>query len=364
VARTPLDILLGDYLHEVNPDFVKSVDDTPAIPPVRRLADLKAPVEDGPNEILRKRFLCRGHSMLLLGPTGIGKSTFSLQFAMHLALGKSLFGLDPVRPCRVLYVQAENDEGDMAEMRDGVLAGAHMTDSERHDAVNRVEICTVTDAAGDKFGTYLNELCALSRPDVVMVDPAFSYLGGATNDQEVVSHFTRHVLNPIIYKHNIALILAHHTNKPVKGVEKDSWTAGDFAYLGAGSAEWSNWARAVLAIRSIGSEDIFELRAAKRGKRLESWSDSFKHIAHSDTGICWREAEEHEVSDAVMSSTPMTTKERKAMEEAIAEGVSGAELSLRLGQAFGKARGRAMVEQALRSGVIAEENGTVVTSPE
>lgn len=40
----------------------------------------------------------------------------------------------------------------------------------------------------------------------------------------------------------------------------------------AGSAEWINPARAALAIRSLGSDSVFELRAPKRGKRL-GWTE-------------------------------------------------------------------------------------------
>jgi hypothetical protein len=95
----------------------------------------------------------------------------------------------------------------------------------------------------------------------------------------------------------------HHTNKPPSGHEKPNWQAGDFAYLGSGSAEWANWARAVLVMRGVGSHSIFELRAGKRGPRLGWRQDDgetrlyAKYIAHADAPgvICWREAHEHEV---------------------------------------------------------------------
>ncbi|MBC8095865.1 MAG: hypothetical protein H7Y43_08630, partial [Akkermansiaceae bacterium] len=85
--------------------------------------------------------------------------------------------------------------------------------------------------------------------------------------------------------------------------EKADWSAGDFAYLGGGSAEWANWARGVLALRSLGSHSVFELRAAKRGGRL-GWKEPdgetkafAKVIAHAaEPGvICWREADASEV---------------------------------------------------------------------
>jgi hypothetical protein len=108
--------------------------------------------------------------------------------------------------------------------------------------------------------------------------------------------FLSNRLNPLLREFNCAAVIIHHTNKPLTGREKPTWAAGDFAYLGAGSAEWANWARAVLAIRAIGSYDVFELHAGKRGTRL-SWQDdqgqrSFvKYLAHAkEPGvICWLE---------------------------------------------------------------------------
>src|SRR5205823_992336 len=81
------------------------------------------------------------------------------------------------------------------------------------------------------------------------------------------------------------------------------WQAGDFAYLGSGSIEWANWARCVVALRSVGSHSVFELRASKRGARLR-WKEPdgettayAKLIAHSKEAgvICWRDADEDDL---------------------------------------------------------------------
>jgi hypothetical protein len=207
---------------------------------------------------------------------------------------------------RILIVQAENDEGDLAEMRDGVLAGCDdLTDEEKALARRRIKVKTIADKSSEAFAEELDALLTEDGPyDLVMVDPAFAYLGGDSNSQKDVSHFMRELLNPLLQRHKVGMVLAHHTNKPLRGKEKEGWAAGDFAYLGAGSAEWINPARAALAIRSIGSEDVFELRAAKRGKRLR-WTDAegrqtnVQYIAHHGAPgvICWRQATLEEVAE-------------------------------------------------------------------
>jgi hypothetical protein len=116
-------------------------------------------------------------------------------------------------------------------------------------------------------------------------------------------------LNPILQEHGCALILVHHTNKPKSGREKPDWQAGDFAYLGAGTAELANWARAVVVIRSIGSHSVFEVVLAKRGRRAGLVDDegnprySF-HIKHGSSGICWEFASEDDLTPEGKTKRP------------------------------------------------------------
>lgn len=288
------------------------------LPPVRILTQLQTPdMKNDPNELIQHRFLYRGAVCLLVGPTGIGKSALLMQLSLHLAIGRDLFGIRPGdyyrgRGLRVLLIQAENDEGDLAEMRDGILAGCGLSPEENIRAQEGVTVCTIADQAADRFVETVEALLIQHGPfDVLIIDPAFAYLGGDSNSQKDVSRFMRNLINPLLQRHRIGLILAHHTNKPLRGKEKDNWEAGDYAYLGAGSAEWINPARAALAIRSLGSESVFELRAPKRGKRL-GWTDddgqptTVQHIAHHlEAGIiCWRQADPAEVEELLAEPSP------------------------------------------------------------
>jgi hypothetical protein len=140
------------------------------------------------------------------------------------------------------------------------------------------------------------------RPDMLWIDPVFSYLGGNASSQEDVSPFLRNQINPLVREFDCGVVLVHHTNKPPSGKEKSSWAGADLAYVGSGSSEFANWSRGVLAMRSIGAHDVYELRAAKRGSRLGWTNDAGercfeKLIAHSrETGaICWREVDSKEI---------------------------------------------------------------------
>jgi len=270
----------------------------------RPLSALVHHADNDPAELLRHRFLCQGGGLLLVGPTGIGKSSLLLQGMILWALGKAAFGIEPARPLKSVLIQAENDDGDLAEMRDGVIAGLGLTPTEAEQAQERVFTHREDVKSGPAFfaGT-VAPLLEAHKPDLLGIDPALAYIGGDAASQKDVGAFLRNGLNPLLHRHSCGAIIAHHTNKPPTGNQKPDWKASDFAYLGTGSAEWCNWARGVLAVRSIGSHDVFELQAGKRGARLQ-WADAdgqrvySRHLAHSKHGICWLEAEPDQIPKA------------------------------------------------------------------
>ena len=262
-----------------------------ALPPALTLDQFSHGVDNG-GSLLGNRYLCRGGGLLLAAPTGIGKSSWSLQAAVSWSLGLPHLGIRPSGQLRSLFVQAENDDGDIAELRDGVYAGLQLTTEQITAVSSQVKIVSETSKTSGEFVEMVGRLVALHQPHLVWVDPLFSFLGADVCDQAAVSTFLRNGLNPILQKHGCGLVLVHHTNKPQKGSEKSDWKAGDFAYLGSGTAELANWARAVIGIRSVGEHDVFEMVLGKRGKRaglVDEWSNPVYsvYIRHSQTGICW-----------------------------------------------------------------------------
>jgi hypothetical protein len=190
---------------------------------------------------------------------------------------------------------------------------------------------------GKDFGQVLDRLLDRHKPDLVIVDPALAYLGGDALKQADVTAFCRNILNPIIHRHQVGLILVHHTNKPPKADDSnggDGWKAGDLAYLGQGAADWANWARGVIAIRSVGSHSVFKLCLGKRGGRV-GWKDAdgktlyAKDIAHAkEPGtICWREPSPADAFDA--AAAKQTGRPKKDWNAARAAAVAIAKEAVR-----------------------------------
>jgi hypothetical protein len=222
---------------------------------------------------------------------------------LSFGIGREAFGLRLSRPLTSLLIQAENDDGDIAEMRDGILRGLDLTEAERAQAIAAVRVYREDTHTGLEFcRAIVRPLLQRHRPDLLAIDPALAYIGGQSKEQGDVTPFLRNGVNPLLREFDCGGIVSHHTNKPPTGRERSNWQAGDFAYLGAGSAEWANWPRAILALRSVGSHDVFELVAPKRGGRI-GWKDADgntvyqKFLAHSkEPGvICWQEASADDV---------------------------------------------------------------------
>lgn len=274
-----------------------------------RLADLKAPARDDGRELICDRFLCRAGSLLFVGPTGAGKSAAAMQAGILWSIGKPFFGLRPSHPLRVLYVQAENDSGDLYEIRNGIYEGLDLSPNDVRAAGDGVRLATVNDTVGSNFtDTVLRPLLTEHHPDMVIVDPLLAYLGGDVTRQDVVSVFVRSGLQPAIAEADCGLILVHHPPKPRR--DKGEAKAGDDAYFGAGSADLANWARAVVVLKPTTHHGIYTLRLAKRGQRA-GWVEADgqtpcfeRTIAHGKGGlIYWRDAEQGEQFRATASDS-------------------------------------------------------------
>ena len=305
----PLDIALR-LEAEGDPTFIPEAERTGAhvrLPKRMTPRELLAlDTSKDPNELIKHRFLCRGGALLNVGPTGVGKSSLIMQMGAAWALGRDFFGLTPARSLKSIFIQAENDDMDMAEMLQGVLASfTELSDMDRETISASLGFYREDSRTGDAFVKILEDILKETMADLAFVDPAYAYYGGNVSDQLTVTSFLRNKVQPLLNRSGAALIINHHSNKPPTGKEKPSWRNNDFAYLGSGSSEWANWARAVMGLVTTDVYSVYRLILGKRGSRV-GWRDLQglpvieKYIAHArEAGrICWREADLAEIEEA------------------------------------------------------------------
>lgn len=254
-----------------------------------------------PNTVLGDRWLCKGGSCLFVGQSGIGKSSLALQMAINWAIGRQTFGIRPARPLRSLFIQAENDTGDVSEMVQGSLTALNIKTSQSvfSELEDRLTIVTDTVHTGHAFCEAVRKLVAKHKPDLVWFDPLLSFIGDDVSQQRVCSEFLRNWLNPISHETGVIWMMVHHTSKPPSDkAARQHWHSTDFSYSGTGSSELTNWARAVCLLRRT-SEESFELMLAKRGKRAGATAITGEptnsiHLKHSEGRILWQQTNEPE----------------------------------------------------------------------
>lgn len=220
------------------------------IPPISIMHLTAQPLDD-PNALLANDFLNRGDSMLLVGFSGGGKSTLINQLAMGWALCRPTLGFTPVRPLVTLVIQAENSGQDSRYIRNGLLRMGNYDDYETELIEQRVMFSYNNEQSGELFikkGLVQTVESAKVRPDLVVIDPAFSFLGGDNNSGEYVTKFLREWVTPVTQKLGICPIFVHHAAKPPQSDKDVRRCIENISYLVSGSSEWSNWSRRAIAI--------------------------------------------------------------------------------------------------------------------
>ena len=295
-------------------------DDLPAATDIMTLSETDPTVFEADN-LLGNRFLCREGGMLFIGPSGIGKSSASIQQDILWALGRPAFGIKPARPLRMLTIQAENDDGDLAEMTRGVCDHLNLSAQDRAEVKERVVLIKEKATTGENFVRLARQLVRKYRSDIVRIDPFQAYAGGDVREPAVTTPFLRNGLNRILEEFRCGAILNHHTPK-TNYRDTSEWKASDWMYAGAGNADITNWARAILVIDATRAHGAFIFRAAKRGSRV-GWADEDGHPVYdrlfchyAGDAIFWRDATEEDearVALAKKGQAPKTKEELKAL---------------------------------------------------
>lgn len=231
-------------------------------------------IQNDPNTVIGNRWLCRGGSLVLVSQSGVGKSSMQMQLKVGWALGRPdmTFGMAPVRPLRQLTLQAENDQGDVAEAWRDVTRAYNLSLVEKNAIDANCLWHRVTTFVGEEFLEKVEALVQLHQPDICWIDPLLNYIGDDVSKADVISRFCVEGLSSISLKTGVIFALIHHAGKPKDQRTREGMHSSDLAYLGLGSSALTNWAREVLVlsrIKTANPEDpaTFTLTATKRRTR-------------------------------------------------------------------------------------------------
>lgn len=257
----------GALLNEIQLGIDRIQDGNPVRSNAKPFMDFTSPPADDETILLgRFRYICRGGSLIIVAPSSVGKSSAALHMSTCWALGRDWLGIPCKRPLRSLIIQAEDDEGDIGEVRDSVVAGMKLSAAEIATARDRVIVIDERVRVGMALMPQLKALVKAHLPDLVWLNPLLRYAAcDITKQAEWAQFFS--ALSQVNAARSFAYVFIHHTNKPPSTKDKPDRNWNEFMYNMTGSADIVNAVRAVMLFESKKKEGQFQIRLAKRGKR-------------------------------------------------------------------------------------------------
>lgn len=173
-----------------------------------------------------------GYTHMLAAPGGTGKSLFTLQMAIALALGEPWGTFTPRRKARTLVINVEDD---LHEQRRRLAAARKVMSADKRDLLGQVHLVADTDniiVAGfddvkrvmvaKPIVPVLVEYIRANQIDVLIVDPFTETFEGDENDNSEVKWAMRIWRDEIAKATGCAVYLVHHTTKNTGGGAGDA----------------------------------------------------------------------------------------------------------------------------------------------
>ena len=198
----------------------------------------------------------RGAVTLFVAPGGRGKSSWLIVLALACASGGKLLGAHVFGgPLRVLVLSAEDPAVEVARriraamqhhgLKDADLAGLHIVGADAWGLplLSSVGNVPVPHKPGwDALNAELERI----NPDIVILDPLMSLMGGVDGNNNSAAAMFMGMLAKLAADRRMAVVVAHHA---AKGRDPTS------AESAMGAASFVNFARIVLTIEPLSEKD-------------------------------------------------------------------------------------------------------------
>jgi hypothetical protein len=253
---------VDDFL-SVTKKSISQIGDFKSVAQAKPIFSFGVPQPGDSSILLGNRYLNRGDAGCLVSTAGMGKSSMTIQMAVHWALAMESFGIKPNGRLRSLIIQAEDSDGDIGEVVGSIRSRLELSDSQLAEINERVVIHT--QKTRKNFLNQLRSLIEIHKPDIVWINPLQSFIEGDIKDSQDLGAFLRDGLGGLNLENKFAYMVVHHTTKPPQEKTDRQWN--EVMYDMAGGAEIINWARCIMSLRASKDEGKFNLVLAKRGRR-------------------------------------------------------------------------------------------------
>ena len=183
-------------------------------------------------------------SLLVCGPSGLGKSVLTLNMALAAGLGgdAGLWGMFPFsRPLRTLFIQSENSAaGTQARLRKIIQAMPELAPALDNIVLPR-DIRMTGELTDEAFQRRLVDSCRRFCVDLLVLDPLISFHGQDENDNAAMRR-SLDCLTGICDQANVGTIVVHHVGKQ---------TTDNGVFAGRGASAIGDWAANILLMKPI-----------------------------------------------------------------------------------------------------------------
>lgn len=160
----------------------------------------------------------RTDRVILTGGEGSGKSTLGRQLAIQTATGLHPFTGDPIQPVRVLLLDLENSEAQLRrELRKLHAKVARRINPNTLYIQTRPSGLDLANDPDDR--TWLRDLLAATRPDLLITGPIYKMAGGNPNAEEDTKPVALY-LDKLRTEFDLALWLEAHVGNEQAGSKK------------------------------------------------------------------------------------------------------------------------------------------------
>lgn len=189
-------------------------------------------------EPLIEGVLFKKSAHMIYAPSGIGKSTVSLQEAVQGTVEGKVFGEFHVpKPFNTLYLQMERSEDEALERLKTMIEhtpfdhNRFVLDTSFQEFNFKLEKHVT--AALERMGKIIKS--TFGHADLVKVDPIYTMIPGGLKDDEGASHIIN-FSKMIQYKFGSSVSMVHHTNRGIKDQETGERKGADM--FGSGLFTW------------------------------------------------------------------------------------------------------------------------------
>ena len=231
--------------------------------------------------------LAKGGCTVLVGGSGIGKSVLTMNLSMWAAVAppNGIFGMLKVpKPVKSVFLQSENDQHTLWDRVHKITsADPDMKEGYRNvfiPSFNGRARCIGFDFRSEYFRKLVMILKAKTKADVLVVDPAISFLGAEENSNSEIRE-SLDALTRIATDANMSVILVHHPGK-----------MGNMGvYSGRGASAIADWASNLLTLNTVKLSNVKCIKVTVEKSRTSSVIDPF--YIQMDQNLIFRKYDPH-----------------------------------------------------------------------